>query len=140
VNKEVTVKQAGRNILIIDDDPDVAEAARAVLQSAGYEVYWAMGGDEGLEKARELRPDLIILDIVMRTFTEGFRVGYELRKDPLLKGIPVIILSAISSRTGTQFSTEEDEDYLPGDLFLDKPSDPEELLRKVGELIDRAKK
>jgi len=126
-------------ILIVDDDPDIFEAARAVLESAGYKVMWATNGEDGIRTARESKPDLIILDVMMRTFTEGFRVGYELKKDPALKSIPVIFLSAIAEKSGMRFSKEEDQEYLPGELFLEKPFDPEDLLKKVSELIGKRK-
>lgn len=121
-------------ILIIDDDPDFVAATKTVLESKPYEVLVAYDGDEGLAKTREERPDLIILDIIMPC-QDGFRVCEEIKDDPELTEIPVIILTSLSQRWGettfsvTQGLTLEAEDY------IDKPVAPHELLRRVEERL-----
>ena len=117
-------------ILIIDDDPDFVYATKKVLESKPYEVLTAYDGDEGLQKTREEKPDLIILDIIMPR-EDGFKVCEEIKGDPQLAEIPVIILTSLSQRWGetifsvTQGLTLEAEDY------IDKPVAPPELLRRV---------
>ena len=66
-------------ILMIDDDPDVVLATRIPLEAAGYEFFSAGNGAEGLEKVKELNPDLIILDVMMDTATEAFQTSLKLR-------------------------------------------------------------
>lgn len=126
-------------ILIIDDDPDMAEALRMPLEAEGYTVAHAGSGRVGLNMIKELTPDLIILDVMMETTTEGFQVSLALRSpDPdseyaAYSTIPILMLTSIHSTTPLRFGP--DQDYLPVDAFIDKPVDPDALLTKVGELL-----
>ncbi len=128
-------------ILIIDDDPDMVLAARLCLEKAGHEVIAASSGREGLEKVKAERPDLIILDVMMDTTTEGFQVSLQLRSpDPRseyadYRDIPIIMLTAIHSTAPVRFGP--DEDYLPVDAFIDKPIDPDELVKQVEALLTK---
>lgn len=122
-------------VLIIDDDPDIVMAVRMCLEDVGHKVIDAASGKEGLEVLRMDRPDLIILDVMMETQTEGFQMALKLRSpDPgsefaEFKDIPILMLTAIHSTTPLHF--EPDIDYLPVELFVDKPIDPEDLVNKV---------
>ncbi len=126
-------------ILIIDDDADMVLAARLTLEGAGHEVIEASSGAEGLEKIKAEKPDLIVLDVMMDTTTEGFQLALKLRSpDPrseyaAFKDIPVLMLTAI--HTTAPVRVAPDADYLPVDAFVDKPIDPDELLKKVEELL-----
>lgn len=126
-------------ILIIDDDPDIVEAMKMPLEANGYDVITAGCGKEGLQKAKAEAPDLIILDVMMDTDTEGFHVAYELRSEAPdsiykeCKGIPILMITAISKKKGMNFSPEKDEAFLPADDFIEKPVQPEDLLKKVAE-------
>lgn len=127
------------HILIIDDDPDMAEALRMPLEASGYEVAHAASGRVGLNMVKELKPDLIILDVMMETTTEGFQVSLTLRSPDAdspyanYRHIPILMLTSIHSTTPLRFGP--DQDYLPVDAFIDKPIDPDELLAKVGDLL-----
>lgn len=131
------------HILVIDDDPDVALATRMVLESGGHVVREARNGDEGIRLAQEQRPDLIVLDVMMDTATEGFQTAHKLRNpDPAsnLKdyaSIPIIMLTAIHDTTPMRFSP--DDTYLPVDRFMDKPVNPDKLLAAVAELTSKAR-
>jgi CheY-like chemotaxis protein len=122
-------------ILVIDDDPDIVLSVRTTLETAGHQVIDAPNGREGLEKIRADTPDLIILDVMMDTSTEGFQLALRLRNpDPTsdlaeFGRIPILMLTAIHSTTPLRF--EPDIDYLPVELFVDKPIDPDDLLKKV---------
>lgn len=128
-------------ILIIDDDPDMVLAAQMTLEAAGHEIFTAASGSEGLDRIAQIKPDLIILDVMMDTTTEGFQVSLRLRSpDPTsefkeYRDIPIIMLTAIHTTTPLRFGP--DEDYLPVDVFLDKPLDPDMLLAKAEELLTR---
>lgn len=128
-------------ILIVDDDPDIVEAVRLALESAGHEVLEAHSGKEGLAMVEAEKPDLLILDVMMETHTEGFQVALKLRSpDPsspyaAFKDLPILMLTAIHSTTPLRF--EPDIDYLPVDLFVDKPIEPEDLINKVNWVLDR---
>jgi CheY-like chemotaxis protein len=127
-------------ILIIDDDPDMVLAARLCLEGAGHQVIEAKNGAEGLEKVKAEVPDLIILDVMMDTTTEGFQLALQLRSpDPKSEfaqysEIPILMLTAIHTTTSVRFGP--DNDYLPVDDFIDKPIDPDQLVSKVEELLN----
>ena len=122
-------------ILIIDDDPDIILTTRMCLEQKGHEVIDAKNGREGLERIKIDSPDLIILDVMMDTATEGFQLALQLRQpDPSsdlaeYSKIPILMLTAIHSTTPLRFET--DVDYLPVELFVDKPIDPDDLVNKV---------
>ncbi|HHE54322.1 MAG TPA: response regulator [Caldithrix abyssi] len=120
-----------KKVLIIDDDIDLVEAMRITLENAGFEVIDAQDGLKGLEKARDEKPDLIILDVMMGTQDEGFHVAYQMRQDAELQGIPIIMLTAVGQETGFKFDKDKDEDFLPVDEFIEKPVDPQKLIEKV---------
>ncbi|MFP4056563.1 MAG: response regulator transcription factor [Candidatus Brocadiia bacterium] len=130
-------ESASRSVLIADDDPDIVEAMKTVLEASGFDVLTAPNGQECLRKLRESKPDVLILDVMMTTETEGFHVAYEIRNDPQLRHIPVLMLTAIEQKTGMSFSPEEDEDYLPVEDFVSKPVEPEELVERVKALVDK---
>ena len=117
-------------ILLVDDDVDFVETTKTILESKPYEVIVAKDGDEGLKKAREAKPDLIILDVIMPV-KDGFTAAEQLKKDPQLSRIPTIMLTAFaekSKETSIPVSrgyTLETEDY------IEKPVAPEELLARV---------
>ena len=123
-------------ILLVDDDEDFVEATRLVLESKPYEVITAYNGDEGLAKARQERPDLIILDIIMPV-KDGFNAAEQLKKAPELRDIPVLMLTSFSERVGetslsiSQGLTLDTEDY------VDKPVSPEQLLKRVERLLKK---
>ncbi len=131
-----------KKILIIDDDPDIVQALRLTLQG-NYEVLAAASGQEGLRQVREAEPDLIILDVMMETETEGFQVSLALRsRDPgsefaAYARIPILMLTAIHQKTPLRFAP--DGDYLPVDDFVEKPVKPGILLAKVKRLLAGAR-
>ena len=130
---------ANERILVVDDDPDLVEVMRLTLEAAGYQVFSAASGAEGLEKVKEIDPDLIILDVMMDYTTEGFHVTLQLRSpDPdseyaPYSKIPILMLTALHSTTSLRFTP--DEDYLPVDDFLEKPIEPGALVEKVEEAL-----
>ena len=87
----------GRAVLVIDDDPNVIELLRENLAEAGYRVVGARDGEEGISKARELRPDSIVLDIVMPR-KDGWQVLHELKADPATRDIPIVLLSVVDQK------------------------------------------
>lgn len=129
-------------ILIVEDDPDMVTALRMPLEAEDYEVFTASSGEEGLQKVKEIEPDLIILDVMMETTTAGFQVSLQLRSpEPNseyaeYRDIPILILTAIHTTTSLRFGP--DEAYLPVDDFLEKPVDPDVLLEKVRKLIEES--
>jgi CheY-like chemotaxis protein len=127
---------AGERILIIDDDPDIVEAMRVVLESKNYQIVIARNGEEGLKKVKSEKPNLIILDVMMETADKGFEVAREIRKNKLYKDIPIIVLTAIQEKMGLDFKHESgDETWLPVNEYVEKPIKAEELISKVQSLL-----
>ena len=125
-------------ILVVDDDPDIAESIKIVLESKEYEVSVAGSGKEGLDKARRDKPDLIILDIMMETADAGFNVARELKRDEGCQETPILMLTAIKEKTGFDFKKEAgDEAWLPVDAYADKPLKPDQLLSRVESLLKK---
>lgn len=126
---------ANEKILIIDDDDDLVLAMRLPLEAAGFKVSRAANAEEGLRKVKEVKPDLIILDVMMDTTTAGFQVSLTLRSpDPqseyaAYSQIPILMLTAIHSTTPLRFGP--DKDYLPVDAFIEKPIEPKKLIEQV---------
>ena len=125
---------AQRRILVVDDDHVFVEATRAVLESKNYQVSVAYDGDEGLQKAREEKPDAIILDIIMPT-KDGFTVCEQLKEDPELTGIPVLVLTSFASDKGKTNIPESAGLTLEAEDYLDKPVDPAELINRIEKLL-----
>lgn len=122
-------------ILLVDDDIDFVESTKTVLESKPYEVIVAYNGDEGLKKAKDERPDLVILDIIMPV-KDGFMAAEQFKNDQQLSKIPIIMLTSFSSKhDGTSIPVSsglslEAEDY------IEKPVEPELLLKAVSKFLD----
>ena len=127
-----------KRILVVDDDQDIVDSITIMLESQGYEVVAAQSGEEGMRVVEEKRPDLILLDIMMEKLTTGLHIGYDLRKHPDYKSIPIIIISGIGEATGFDIATEKETDYVAADEFLEKPVKPDVLLKRVAELIQKS--
>ena len=117
-------------ILLIDDDVDFVEATKTVLESKPYEIVVAREGEEGLQKARKEKPDLIILDVIMPV-KDGFTAAEQLKKDPELNEIPVLMLTAFAEKGGETSIAASRGLTLEAEDYIDKPVSPEELLRRV---------
>jgi CheY-like chemotaxis protein len=126
-------------ILIVDDDADIILAARLTLDKAGFTTVEAHGGREALEKVRTERPDLIILDVMMDSATDGFQVALKLHNpDPAseyasFEKIPILMLTVIHRTSPIRFSP--DADYLPIDAFMEKPIQPDVMVERVRSLL-----
>jgi len=117
-------------ILLVDDDPDFVEATKVVLESKPYKVITALSGGEGLKKAREEKPDLVLLDIIMPG-VDGFQVCQQLKKDPQLAQIPVIMITSFSEKYMESSLGVSQGLTLEAEDFIDKPVAPAELLIRV---------
>jgi two-component system nitrogen regulation response regulator NtrX len=119
------------DVLIIDDDPDLCAAIHTALQADGFSVRTASQGTLGLKMMRENRPNLVLLDIIMRMPTEGVWVSEEIAGDPELRSVPVVMLTSIvDSEYAGHFPTDRP---LHADMFLDKPVP----LSKILEIANR---
>ena len=123
-------------ILLVDDDADFVEATKTILESKPYEVIVAYEGDEGLRKAREENPDLVLLDIIMPV-KDGFTAAEQFKKDPQLSKIPVIMLTSYSARRGETSIPVSRGLELEAEDYIEKPVSPEELLNKIEQYLKR---
>ncbi|MBN2413950.1 response regulator [candidate division KSB1 bacterium] len=129
-------------ILIIDDNADLRENYRTILESHGFKVIEAENGVEGLQKVKQDTPDLIILDVMMNDLTEGFHVAQTLRSKSTdseyneYKNIPIMILSSIHKKYDFHFDRDVGTEWLPVDIFLNKPLEPDVLIKKINEILN----
>jgi len=124
-------------ILIVDDDFELIEATRAVLESCGHVVSCASNGAEGYAKAKKEKPDLMLLDVMMTHDSEGLEVARKLKEDPATSSLPVIIITGIRKAKNLPFRFEPDEEWLPVKAVLEKPVKPETLLASVEEALKK---
>ena len=125
-----------KRILIIDDDADYSEAIGSVIKSKGYQVDTASDSETGLQKIQNDKPDLIILDVMMKTKDEGFNFARMLKKHGEYKNIPIIMLTAVRESTGFDFRSEVGDDkWLPVDDYCDKFVEKKDLLLKIEKLL-----
>ena len=118
-------------ILIADDDQDIVELVNYKLTQSGYEVTAVADGKAALEMAREVHPDLMILDVMM-PFHSGIDVTLEARKDPKLSKVPIILLTAKSMEQDTE------RGFAAGATdYMTKPFSPRELLSRVQAVLAR---
>jgi len=126
-----------KKVLMIDDDPEFVDAITNILDAKGYDVVSANDGKDGVAKAKKELPDIILLDVMMTTKSEGFDVARELSKDANLKGTPVVMLTGVRKEMNLPFGFEPDADWLPVKAFLEKPVKPETLLKTIEEHIKK---
>ncbi len=124
-----------KKILVIDDDADLVESVQNLLEAKGYDVESASNGQEGMQKAKAIKPNLILLDVMMNTKDEGFNVARKLQEMPEVKGTPVIMVTGVRKEMNLPFGFEPDETWLPVKQFLEKPVKPEVLLKAVTDAL-----
>ncbi len=120
-----------KKILIVDDEQDIVESLKFVLEGSGYTCYCAYDGEEGLKLARDIIPDLIILDVMMPRIN-GFKISRLLKFDKKYKDIPILMVTARS----------QEEDKLIGeetgaDEYITKPFDLDDVLKVVQKYLDK---
>jgi len=122
-----------KKIVLVDDDPDIRESIKMVLENAGYAFAAAPDRESGMSLIESENPDLIILDVMMNQPDDGFVMAQDLRAKGV--GTPIIMLTSISSVTGMDF--EKDNDVVAVDDFEEKPIAPEKLLDKIKSLLEK---
>ena len=127
---------AKAKILVTDDDQDIRDSLQAILEAQDYAVVTAVDKDDGMEKIRAEKPDLMILDVMMSTWQDGFEMARELKQDPEYKNVPILMLTGVKEKTGIDFkSTAGDETWNPVDGFLEKPVQSDVLLSEIARLL-----
>lgn len=132
---------ARKKILVVDDELDMRVFVTTLVETAGYRPCSAANGEEGLRLARQERPSLIVMDIMMPK-ESGINLYRELKKDPELQTIPVIILSAVARKTFThsQRTLDAHQGIIVPEpaAYVEKPPEPQELLGLINDLLQPA--
>ena len=118
-------------ILVVDDDPDITFAVSLFLKREGHEVYGAASRAEGMKGLETFKPDLMILDVMMEQPDDGIAMAQELRR--MGNTLPIIMLTSVGKVTGMSYG--RDDELVPVEAFFEKPVRPEDLLKKVAELL-----
>lgn len=122
-------------ILMIDDDPDLCEAVRIALEKDGFSVRCASNGLQGLNMMREKRPDLVFLDVIMLTPTEGVYISQEMADDPNLRDLPVVMVTSITSSEYLGFFPTDTALHV--DMFLSKPVSLDRFVEVANRFVRR---
>jgi len=120
-----------KKILIVDDEAQLVEMVKMRLEASGYEIISAHDGQEGLDKAKKEKPDLIILDLMLPKI-DGYKVCRMLKFDEKYKKIPIILFSARAQEEDKKMGEE-----VGADTYITKPFDPKVLLGKIQELLNK---
>lgn len=119
-----------RRVLCIEDEPEMIDLIRLILERKGFEVSGASGGEEGIYKVRRDKPDLVLLDLMM-PFVDGWEVYQQMKADDTTKDIPVIVVTAkaqsIDKVLGLHIAKVDD--------YIAKPFGPKELLNSVERVL-----
>ncbi len=122
-------------ILVVEDDIDVIESRRIVLEHNNYEVITATNIKVAEELLEKENISLIILDVMMEHDTDGFVFAQFVKSDDRFKHIPIILATAVNQRTKFKFDIREDEYFLPVEKFMEKPIDPDDLIVTIRGLL-----
>jgi DNA-binding response OmpR family regulator len=118
-------------ILVVDDDPDIVQTSRLVLEREGHQVFSAHSRVEGLKVWSEQDPDLVMLDVMMEEPDDGIAMAQELRRKGFKK--PILMLTSLDKVTGFKYG--KDSGLVPVDDYQEKPIEPADLVAKIGQLL-----
>jgi len=125
------------HVLVIDDDVQLVDSVKTLLEAVGYKVTFAYQAEKGMELAKEAKPDLILLDIMFAgpPGPDGTEISRRLREDPILTDTPVIVLSGIKKALDMPVKLAPDDAYMPVEAFVEKPFKPNELLALIEKVL-----
>ena len=127
---------AQKKLIIIDDDPDYVAGIKSVLETAAYKVDVAYNPKDGFKALQSTRYDLLLLDIMMGRGAEGVALARKIRKDPVLRELPVLIITGLREQIAFLFPGQPvHPHFVETDELLEKPVEPKLLLEKVSALL-----
>jgi DNA-binding response OmpR family regulator len=130
---------AQKKLIIIDDDPDYVTGIKSVLETANYSVDVAYNPKDGFKALQTKRYDLLLLDIMMGRGAEGVALARKIRKDPILRELPVLIITGLREQIAFLFPGQPvHPHFVETDELLEKPVEPKLLLEKVSALLKLA--
>lgn len=124
-----------KKILVVDDDVDVLETRKIVLEHNNFDVVTATNIKVAEEILNKDSINLIILDVMMEKDSDGFNFAQFVKGDERFKSIPIILATAVNQRTKFKFDLEKDGDFLPVEKFMEKPIDPDDLIATIRGLL-----
>lgn len=131
-------KRKVKKVLLVDDDIDFLEMHSTVLKHKGYKVITAQSSKECMDQLEKVRPDIVVLDVMMEHFDSGFKASEKIKKK--YSDLPVMILTSIGGQTGLEFSSSQDVLEITGaDVLLDKPVSPEVFIDEIERLTAKKK-
>jgi CheY-like chemotaxis protein len=122
-------------ILLVDDDVSFVESIKDLLEAYGYEVHAAHNGRDGFDAALRVRPDLMILDVMMASPTDGFQVARRVAETPELKAMKILLVTGMVSAMNLPAGLKPDPSWLPVDRVLEKPIHPSSLIAEVERVL-----
>jgi len=127
-----------KKILVADDDVQLVDSLRTLLESAGYQIFSTYRSEKVVEIVKDVAPDLILLDVMFagESGPDGFEVSRVLHEEPALKDIPVLILSGVRKVMDLPFKYEPDERWMPVKAFIEKPVKPDVLLGEIKKALE----
>ncbi len=130
--------EKNKKILLVDDDIDLLEQNKLMLEARGFEVVTAESASEGFEVFEKENPDAAVIDLIMEHHDSGFVLTHKIKNTELGKKIPVFILTSATYDTGYKFgvTSEDEREWIKCDDYLNKPVVIEELLTKLNNFIN----
>jgi two-component system alkaline phosphatase synthesis response regulator PhoP len=127
-----------KKVLLVDDDIDLLEQNKTLLEAKGVEVFTAESGEEGIKKFADVKPDAAIVDLIMEEHDSGFVLCHKLKKTDIGKKIPVFILTSATYETGFKFSatTLEEQKWIKCDGLINKPVVIDDLVSKINKYYE----
>jgi len=131
-----------KKILLVDDDLDLLEQNKILIESKGYEVITANSSKEGWDVFRKTKPDAAVVDLMMEEHDSGFILCYKIKRDDYGKNIPVIILTSATYETGFKFgaSTGEEREWIKADAIVNKPVVIDDFVKKLESFFELKEK
>lgn len=122
-----------KKILLVDDDIDLLEQNKILIESRGYEVVTADNSKKGWEVFKSVKPYAAVIDLIMEEHDAGFILSYKIKKDSYGKTIPVFVLTSATYVTGFKFSasTSEEKEWIRCDEIINKPVVVDDLVQKI---------
>ena len=124
-----------KKILIVDDDQDVLESTKIVLEHNRYETVTATNIKVAEEILNREDIDLILLDVMMEKDSDGFNFAQFVKMNERFKHIPIILITAVNQRTKFKFDIKKDGDFLPVEKFMEKPIEFDDLIVTIRGLL-----
>ncbi len=117
-----------KTVLLVDDDEDMLEQTRIVVEQE-YRVEFAHSGEEALEKLGKNHYDCIVMDVMMKTLSDGLDTAKKIKENPATQAIPIILLTGVNQHF--DYRSQIDGDFFPKDSWFSKPVDPKRLMEEI---------